>query len=289
MGFRRVTEYARCAAEGRTLSTYYRKNPPHTTAASHWYDLSIAGGFPRPNYYAASPRVAALLPGEDGMFYGYCGPLTDTSIEPKTRHLARWNVCSPTTGAVGPYVLMDYLLYYPFVDCDAVGEDQNMTNTQALTRYTSGEGVHVMAVCQAPTVGGGAFTFNYVDSRDVARTSPVISMGAAALNIGSLISCTPTAADTYDWKLPIGGSGIKRVTRVNVTIGGGGLMALVLVRPLAYNVLREVGSAREMEFVTQYAGAPRVFDGAFLNMIVCPSATLAGGVITGQTDFSWSA
>jgi hypothetical protein len=262
---------------------------PHVTAANNWYDLSIAGGFPRANYYASTPLTATRLAGEDGMFYGYCGPLSDTAIAPQTRHLARWTVCSPTADFVGAQVMLDYLLYYPFIDCDAVGEDQNMTNTVGLERYTDGQNVCAMGVCQAPTTGGGAFTFNYVDSNDVEQTSPVVSMGAAAKNIGSLVSSTAATANSYEWKLPIGGSGIKRITRVNVTNPGGGLMALVLVKPLASNVIREAGSAREVEFVTQYPGPPRIYDGAYLNMIVRPSGNLTGDVVTGQTDFYWSA
>ena len=35
---------------------------------------------------------------------------------------------------------LDYLLYYPFIDGDAAGEQQDMFNTVALPRYTTRRG-----------------------------------------------------------------------------------------------------------------------------------------------------
>jgi hypothetical protein len=196
VGFRRVTDYATAPAQGREFVGHYRKNPPHTTVAGNWYDLSIAAGFPRPNYFAATPLESAVLDGKDGILYGYVSDRDVNNVAPASLHLARWHLASPTAAFNGQHILLDYLLYYPFVDGDAVGEDQDLANSVSLPRYASGENVSVMGVCQAPTVGGGAFTFNYVDSDDNTFTSPVISLGAAAMNIGSLIRCTPATADS---------------------------------------------------------------------------------------------
>ena len=46
-------------------------------------------------------------------------------------------------------IWLDYLLYYPFIDMDAAGEDQTMTNGVTLPRFTDGAGVRMMAVAQA--------------------------------------------------------------------------------------------------------------------------------------------
>ncbi len=255
----------------------------------NWYDLSVASGYPRPNYYAASPLVAAVLDGRDGIFHG-------DNKAPQTKHIARWSLCSPTAAAIGgPVKLMDYLLYYPFIDGDAVGEDQTMTNFEdnpvvpKLPRYADGAGVYAMAVCVAPTIGGGSFTVNYVDSNNVERTSPVMDMSLAALNIATLATCTVGTVGAGGPFLQLGNEGIKRITRVNMVSAAGGLFTIVLVRPLATSTMREVSTAREVEFLTQLPGPPQVLDGAYLNMIIQPTGTLAAGVLTGHIDFPWSA
>jgi hypothetical protein len=289
VGYSRVSDLAGSVAAGRQYTSHFRKNPPHTTVAGNWYDLSVASGYPRPNYYAAAPLVAKTLDAADGIYHG-------ENKAPKTKHLARWSLCSPTAGAVGgPVKLLDYLLYYPFIDGDAVGEDQNMTNFEddaavpALPRYADGVGVYAMAVCVAPTVGGGSFTVTYVDSNDVERTSPTMGMSVAALNIASLVTCEVATAGAGGPFLQLGNQGIKRIKRVNMLTASGGLFTIVLVAPLATSTMREVSTAREVEFLKQIPGPPQVFDGAYLNMIIQPTATLAGGVITGHLDFPWSA
>ena len=289
MGFSRVSELAGSFAAGRQYTSHFRKNPPHTTVAGNWYDLSVASGFPRPNYYAASPLEAKTLDAADGIYHG-------ENKSPQTKHIARWSLCSPTAGAIGgPVMLLDYLLYYPFIDGDAVGEDQNMTNFEddatipALPRYANGVGVYAMAVCVAPTVGGGSFTVNYVDSNNVEQVSPVMAMSTAALNIASLATCTVGSVGAGGPFLQLGNEGIKRITRVNMITASGGLFTIVLVYPLATSTMREASTAREIEFLTQQPGPPRVFDGAYLNMIIQPTATLASGVLTGHLDFPWSA
>lgn len=288
MGYSRVSDFARSAPAGRQYTAHFRKNPPHTTVAGNWYDLSVASGYPRPNYYAAAPLTAKTLDGADGIYHG-------ENKSPQTKHIARWSMCSPTAGAIGgPVKLLDYLLYYPFIDGDAVGEDQNMTNYEdnpvvpALPRYADGVGVYAMAVCVAPTIGGGSFTVNYVDASGNAQTSPVMSMSVAALNIASLVTCQLATAGVGGPFLKLGNNGIKRITRVNMISPSGGLFTIVLVRPLATSTMREVSTPREIEFLTQLPGPPRIYDGAYLNMIIQPTATLAGGVITGHMDFPWS-
>ncbi|MGL4439480.1 MAG: hypothetical protein ACRCUE_09420 [Bosea sp. (in: a-proteobacteria)] len=289
MGYSRVSELAGSMAAGRLYTSHFRKNPPHTTVAGNWYDMSVASGYPRPNYYAASPLTAKTLEAADGIYHG-------ENKSPQTKHVARWSLCSPTAGAIGgPVKLLDYLLYYPFVDGDAVGEDQNMINYEdnpavpALPRYATGEGVYAMAVCVAPTIGGGSFTVNYVDGNGVARTSPVMDMSLAALNIATLATCTVGTVGAGGPFLQLGNEGIRRITRVNMISASGGLFTIVLVRPIATSTMREVSTAREVEFLTQIPGPPQVLDGAYLNMIIQPTASLSGGVITGHLDFPWSA
>lgn len=280
-GFSHVGALARAPDEGRSHFCSFRKVPSQTTVSGNWFDLSMAAGNPKPNYYASSPLVAARLEGFDGLFHG------DVKA-PQTKHLTNWLMMTPTAAFVGQFKLLDYLLYYPFIDGDAAGETQTLDNTVGINRSVDGDNVQVMAVVVAPTTGGGTFTFDYVGADDVPRTSPVISANATAANIGTLVTSEQATAAGGHCFLPIDGRGVKRLTAVNVISPLGGLLSLVLVKPIADSAIREVNTAKELNFFRDAPILPRIEDGAYLNMIVCPSGTLAAGLLTGSMNFAWS-
>lgn len=280
-GFNNVGALATAPDEGRAHFCGFRKVPSQTTVAGNWFDLSMAGGNPKPNYYASSPLVAARLDGFDGLFHG-------DAKSPKTKHLTNWLLMTPTAALVGQYKLLDYLLYYPFIDGDAAGETQVLDNTVALNRSTDGVNVQVMAVVVAPTTGAGTFTFDYVDADDVTRTSPVVTTNATAANIGTLATSEQAQASGGSPFLPLQGRGIKRITAVNVVSAFGGLLSLVLVKPIADSAIREINTAKELNFFRDAPILPRIDDGAYLNMIVSPAGSIAAGTLAGSMNFAWS-
>lgn len=283
VGFNSIVELGRAQDEGRTHTAHLRKVPSQASVAGNWVDLSMAAGNPKPNYYASTPLVAQVLDGFDGIFHG-----DDKS--PASMHLYQFGLVSPTAAFVGQFELLDYLLYYPFVDGDAVGDLQAMDNTLTLPRYTDGEGVRVMAVAVAPTTGGGSFTFDYIDADGVARTSPVISANTTAANIATLITSQQgVAAGGRCFLLEAAASrGVRQITGVTVISAIGGLFALVLVKPIAQHAIREINTPAEIEFPRQRPGCPRIEDGAYLNLICRPAATVAAGQLAGWAKFAWS-
>lgn len=282
MSFRNIAALAGAYDAGRVHSCSIRKVPSQTTVAGHWADLSMAAGNPKPQYYASTPLAAAVLDDFDGIFHG-----DDKS--PSTKHLTHLGLMTPTAGLVGRYVLLDYLLYYPFVDGDSLDE-QPLDNTVTLPRYTDGDGVMLMAVASAPTAGGGAFTFNYVNQAGEARTSPTISCNTAATNIATLVTSEQAVAAGGQWFLPLlgGDRGVRSITSVTFSVASGGLIAFVLVKLLADLAIREVSTMAEREFVTQVPGAPRIYDGAYLGLIMNCAATIAAGQLAGYAKFAWS-
>lgn len=283
VGFNSHAELGRAFDEGRTHTAHLRKVPSQASVARNWVDLSMAAGNPKPNYYASTPLVAQTLEGFDGIFHG-------DAKSPASKHLYQFGLVSPTAAFVGQFELLDYLLYYPFIDGDAVGELQSMDNTVTLPRYTDGDNVRVMAVAVAPTTGGGTFTFDYVDADGVARTSPVISANTTAANIATLITSQQgVASGGRPYLLEAAASrGVRQITGVTVISAIGGLFALVLVKPIAQHAIREINTPAEIEFVRQRAGCPRIYDGAYLNMICSPAATVAAGLLAGWAKFAWS-
>lgn len=283
-GFANIGRYARSFAEGRWHTSHCRKIPSQASTAGWWVDLSMAGGNPLANYYASSPLTAATLTGSRGIFHG-------DDKAPASKHLAGMTLCTPTAGLVGEYKLLDYLLYYPFVDGDAAGDQQDCDNSVTLPRYTDGDGVRAMLVATAPTAGGGVFTFEYVDQAGVTQTSPAITVGATASNISNLpTSQQGTAGCPGAPFLPLasGSTGIRRINWVNFSVAMGGNAALVLVRPLATSQIFEVNTPHEDFAVMSGYTMPRIYDGAYLGLIMNCAATVAAGTLIGRFDFVWS-
>lgn len=282
----RVGDIADAHVAGRARSGMFRKTPSQATTAGWWADLSMAPGTPVPNYYAAAPLVAKRLDPFDGIFHG-------DAVTPAELHLTRFGLVTSSANFVGQVMLLDYLLIYPFVDCDS-GDLQTMTNTVTLDRYTDGVGVQVMAVAVAPTLGSGRFTFTYLDQNGVEQTSPTQVCSTTGANIATIVTSQPTVSGTVQPSGPFlplasGSTGVRAITSCTFSILNGGLMALVLVKPLLDLAIREASTEVEAPMPWGRAGAPRVYDSSYLNMICSPAGSIASAVLTGYADFVWSA
>lgn len=282
-GFANVRDYAAAHAEGRTRSCSFRKVPSQASTALWWVDLTMSAGNPVPQYYASSPLVAAVLDGSRGIFHG-------SDVAPASLHLTELMLVTPTAAMVGRYMLLDYVLYYPFVDLDDL-DTQILDNTVTLPRYADGEGLKAMLVAAAPTTGGGSFSFNYINQDGDARTSPAISFSTASATIASIITSEPATAAGGKLFLPLasGDTGIRSITDWTNIGSSGGLGAIVLVKPLADGSIREIGTPSEVSLITARPGAPRILDGAYLGLIVNCAASVAAGQLVGRANFAWSA
>lgn len=281
MAFSNVADIATSRTDGRTFRGPIRKLPSQASTAGWWVDLSMASGTPNPNYYASTPLVAKRLDGDDGI-------RTGGSVSPAVKIVTSWGLCTPTAGLVGTYWLLDYLLTYPFIDLDTV-DQQDMIQTDSLSRYTDGEGVQAMLVAVTPTVGGGTFEFDYVNQDGDSKTSPVQSFSTAAASIASLpCSQQATAAGGRPFlRLADSDTGIRSLTAWRTLTVHGGLGAVVLVRPLAEHAVREINSWSVQEWPQMGYAMPVVQDGAYLNMIMNCAATVASGTLAGFVQSVW--
>jgi hypothetical protein len=131
MGFRTVSAWADSEDDGRSWLSFFRKVPPSAaTIAGSGLITRPLPGVPVPNYYASSPLVAARLDPLNGIFV----PAQNTG-----RWLKRLVVMSAAASVTGTtnqnqsLMLLDYLLYVPFIDLDAAGEEQVFDLTTNLT------------------------------------------------------------------------------------------------------------------------------------------------------------
>ena len=299
-GFPNVAAWANSDTEGRSWQSFFRKVPPSTaTIARQWFDYSTASGVPVPNYYASSPLVAATLDTDNGIYLPPLLPGAKRWLKGHTVMSAAASVTG-TTNQNQALMLLDYLLYYPFVDLDAAGEDQVMDNTVTLPRYTDGAGVQMMMVAQAPTVGGGTFTVTFDDADGVERVTQTINC-AAAQPSGALLQAVANAAGVSPFiPLPAGCRGVRRVKQVNMVLANGGLAAVVLVKPIDASYVREearrptssptesYGDANEVERVRTRAGSVDLGE-PFLGWIGLGTAgSLASAPLVGMIETFWS-
>lgn len=298
MGFRHVAAWADSEEDGRSWLSFFRKVPPSAaTIAGQWFDYSTAAGVPIPNYYASSPLIAQRLEAREGIYI----PEQNTS-----RWLKRVIVMSAAASVTGTsnqnqqLMLLDYLLYVPFIDLDAAGEEQVFDTTIGLDRYTDGVGVQMMLVTQAPTAGGGSYTIKYIDADDVEQTTQLVYCPAAQPS-GALCSAVGAAAGVSPF-VPLNANvrGVKRPVSLTVNVANGGLAAIVLVKPIEMAYAREecrrptssptesYGDAYELERIRQRAGSVRIAPNAFLGWIGRGVAgSLASAPLVGMIESFW--
>lgn len=283
MGFRSFRTVGQSlTVDGKSSIASFRRVASQATVQGGWCDLSMASGNPTPNYYASAPLVSALFDKKDFIYHG-----PDVPSDKKKLHRLTM-IASGANAAPCTFILCDFLLYYPFIDCDAAGEIQLLENTVTLPRY-DGAGVQAMLVAQGSYIGGGSFSIEYTNEHGVGgRTSQVQTSNSTTLT-SSLMTSGPGGAGRLGPYIGLqsGDHGIRSVESVTFSTANGGIAALVLVKPLATMVVREITAAAERDFFLDFASAPEIRDGACLNFIGLPNASLAAVPIIGTLETTW--
>jgi len=298
-GFETVGDINTAEDAGRSWFTQFRKTVASAaTTTGAWVDYSYFPGAPAANFYASSPSIASLVEASRGLYV--------PTVAPYQQHLLRTTVMTANTASAvnarQRLILCDYLLYYPFIDTDAIGEEQLLTNNAddalvpSLPRYSWGK---VVAVAQSASSAIGTFTFNYTNQDGTAgrvsqahRTFVVAGGGQVVSANGAGASFNPYLA------LQVGDVGVKSIESVTFTGAGGGLMALVIVKPLHNGYVTQecrtttgvaYGAADEFASLIHQAGAPRIIDGAVLNFFAQGTAgSLASSQLVGTIETVWN-
>lgn len=279
-----VKELVDAELAGKENRYTWRKLISPGTTAGHWFDLSVTSGMPVPQYYAATPLTATPMSfSEDrGMFHGYDAP--------EAKYLRMTTaLCTSATPLPTTLMLLDYLMYYPFIDESTV-DPQDMDNTNTLPRYTTGEGVQIMAVTQGARGGGQFFRVTYTNQDGVSgRQTPSMYMNSVSTNGTIVTSSTASAGNVTPFiTLQDGDTGVRSIEQVTMLGADVGLFALVLVKPLATTVVREITAPVEKDYSLEAGIIPEVKNNAYLNWICLPSGNLSGAVFTGDLKVIWT-
>jgi hypothetical protein len=250
--------------------------------------MSMSPGNPVPNYYAASPLVSTALAQSTDGGISHGGNVAQLGYK---KFVKTMMVLNASANAVPNYVMMlDYLLYYPFVDM-SVTDPQPLVNTVTLPRYTSGVGVQIMAVQVAAQSGAGnpQFFCTYTNSDGVSgRTTRTVACNTTVIT-GAIITSASATNSSVGPFLPLqsGDKGVKSIQSVTFLTADIGLIALVLVATIENITLRTIDAPAERVPVVDFFDFPQIQDDAYLNMICCPNASLAGTPFHGSLQTVW--
>ena len=284
-GFASLQAAVDATLAGAGCYSTWRKTPAQTTASGFWFDLSMSPGTPAPQYYAATPLAAIRLSQSvDGGIY-HAG-----AVSPAYKFLRQCTAMTLTATAVPmPMILLDYLMYYPFVD-EGSTDVQSMNNTITIPRYTTGEGVQMMAVVSNGHVGGGpSFYVTYTNQSGVgSRQTQTCRLNTQTVT-GTIITSATGTATCFGPFIPLqsGDTGVRSIESVTMLTPDTGLFALVLVKPLAQMSIRGIDAPVEVDYLADFAQMPRVYDDAYLNFICHPGGTLNAAPIHGDISFIW--
>lgn len=297
-GFRNLRAWSDADNAGQCHFTSFRKAVSSTaTTTNAWIDYSYFPGSPVANFYASEPLVAAELETSRGIRVPTVAPATQWLRNLKLMSAA--NSTTSTTNGRQQIILADLLMYYPFVDTDAVGEQQDLTTSISLPRYTSGR---VIGVGQSASSTNGLFTFTYTNQDGTpGRVSQACNTFVVAGG-GQVVASSVQSATSFHPYLALqgGDSGVQSIQSVTFTAGGGGLMALVIVQPIlecfvtqesrrtTTGNLESYGACDEFASVINHR--PRqIKDGAVLNLFAAGHAgSLASSILAGMLETTWN-
>lgn len=298
MGFAGVREWSEAFDAGRFHMTAFRKAVPSAaTVANDFVDYTYFAGNPVANFYASSPLEAARIDANKGIF------LRDVGQSQFLKDFCTMSAASSATATSNQnqrLALCDYLLYYPFIDTDAVGEQQDMVQTETLPdRYP--EGGQIMCVSQSAASTVGTFTISYTNQDGVAGRTTQVTYTKAVGGGGVLVtSGTSAVAGSLPFVMLQGNDKwVRSVESVTFTAAGGGLMAIVLVRPIMHSVntqecrrettgtLNSVGQATHMEALINMP-IHEIKRGAVLGVVGLGNAgSLASSILVGVLTTQW--
>ena len=283
MPFRSVREVADAVEQGRHHTQHFIR----TSFNGAFGVGNIFGDASSPNYnaYLGNALEATQMIGTGNRSI-YVGPGVSTE-----RYLLSLSLTMAGASSYFPTTyFLDYLLSYAYVDLDSTDE-QFLDNPVTLPRYTSGEGVRMIAVMQTPGTGLGAtMTVKYTNSDGVAgRTVVMGARSSIVIGVNSVAQSPAFNAVGPFAPMANGDKGVRSVESVQLDGGIGGFAVIALVKPLTTLAANELLSTVEKNFLREHANLPRIYDGAFLNYLFnLAISTSALAPVIGQAQFVWT-
>lgn len=288
MALRNVRQVIQAELDGRMRRSEFVKNITQTTTAGLWFDLSGSAGNPRAKqWFDATPLKAQQVKRstDGGLDHG-----SDVSVDGYAKFLREIRVaCATATPLPMSLILCDYLLYYPTID-KGDRSAQAMDNTATLPRYADGEGVQIVPITVSGGAGGQTFTVSYTNHEGTSGRTTV----AATLNSASALGTVATSATATNGAanpfLALQGAdrGVRSIESVTMAASDTGFFALLLVKPIAFTMIRGIDAVYEKDLFLFANEMPQIFDDAFLSFLALPVGSASGVAVRGSIKTVWS-
>jgi hypothetical protein len=278
-----IKNLAQNDVNGYSRVTTWRKNPTQTTSANQWFDLSMSPGNPAPNYYIGTPNeFVPLAQSSDG------GLPHRVSTDGSQEFLRTMSVLNQTAAAapIGIW-LLDYLGFYPFVDESNTDEQPFITTMIPVDRAVGG--VQLMPVVVGGHSGvGSSYQVRYTNQDGVTgRLTPPHALPAQTVN-GTIASGGAITNSRAPFMcLEDGDTAVMIPESIQFLTADVGLIALALVKPIAFFSLRENLAPYEKDFFIDSALLPEIKADAYLNLVACPNGNIAGSAFHGYIKTVW--
>lgn len=270
MGFNSVDAIANAVENGNWWQSAAYKSTIPFVSANVWCDGSVGIGTPNYQPYLGTSAAATPVIASDRSIY--MGPKVPDGQQ---KYLLNWSF-SGTSGlaALTHIVLLDVLLYYPFVNGDSI-DFQSLDNTQSLPRYATGEGVYAMIQMQTPgTSTRTSCDLLYTNHKGVAGQvgknsvvgSPTIGR---IINLAGNSSSVTTTAFFCD--MANGDLGIRSIQNIQFGASIGGYVCIALVKPIAQISIFEQSTFSERNFFREGGILPEIKNDAAINFIFSQS------------------
>jgi hypothetical protein len=280
---RTVSDIADAHTLGKVhLQPFYKVWPSGFSTANAWWDATMAGNFPKASYYAGEDLVFTAYPTGNHLSFFHGGAVSPLQkiLRTITLHGSAANL------APSRYILCDYLGFASGVSWET-NDLQEIDNTAySIPRYTDGKGVRAFIVQLFGNNANAVYTVNYRNCNNVDVTSQVQTgngLSTGALQHGRVATMYNPFID-----LNAGDCGIKRVNSITVSSVGAGIAVIVLVKPIAEIIFRDITCPTEVDYLTQKYETPIIYDGACLNFLMTSVGSPATLLTRGYMEFIWT-
>ncbi len=261
-----------------------------TLTASRWYDMSRGHRSGPNNTYPGTALTWRTCDEAAGNGSEIFGLLHGGNKSPATKHVINAGSLGAGTTGVGILMLVDMQGYWPGISLSS-NAPQNLSGTPSL-RYTNGEGCRLYAVTNtAPTTGTPNLSLSYTNQAGTNNRNLGATVSLTAAAVQTHILHSGTAAGNYGPFLPLaaGDYGVQNVASVTLSaaMGGSGVAALVLARPI-FSVITTVGGVMvDKDMLTATPGLPLVKDNACLTWLYYSFAATGSTAFQGYLDLAW--
>lgn len=288
MPFTAIDQIASAVENGQFWQSIYLRTSSNRMFPEWWGDLSIGLGSPISRTYGGTP-----LAGVPVVTNSQSIDIGPTIPNNQNKYLLTWGMQSNGSGMPATFLLVDLLLYYPFVDT-GLTSPQILSNPTALPRYPSGVGVYPTIITTSVLGGTNNIArLNYTNSDGVAGRIADVEI-VSTTTLARIIQQAPsggafTGKSTPFTNLQDGDKGVRSiesVTMLSSTMSG--YVTIALIEVIASLPVSLQNFYTEKNYLRETGTLPEIKNNAALGILFTQQSAAGDlGTTYGMFDFVW--